>query len=376
MRQTVALIVDAYRELNYKKLFWITLILSAVVVLSFLGVNINDHGLIIFGKAWPVPHMAMLDRAVFYRLLFLVLGVDIWLTWAATILALVSTAGIFPDLLTGGSIDLYLSKPISRLRFFLSKYFTGLLFVGLQVGAFSAASFIVLAIRGQVWIWGVFLAIPIVLVFYSYLYCVCVLLGVLTRSTLTAILLTILLWLVITGVHAVEMKTLSAQFKDGYVRERIERRIENEERNLIAAQKTYAQTLRESRVSFSQKKIETFRQDLRENAADIADDRKWHGRLFLAKTLLPKTSETVALMQRWLASTSAIHGSNPEYERALTEDEPRQIGFGRNTDDERAEEATKKQVLDRPISWVVGTSLLFEIAIVSLAAWIFCRRDY
>src|SRR5580692_11650279 len=98
---------------------------------------------------------------------------------------------MFPDLLTGGSIDLYLSKPISRLRLFLTKYFTGLLFVGFQVGAFSAASFLVLAIRGQVWIWGVFLAIPIVLVFYSYLYCVCVLIGVLTRSTLTAILLTI-----------------------------------------------------------------------------------------------------------------------------------------------------------------------------------------
>ena len=49
MRQTIALIVDAYRELNYKKLFWITLIISAIVVLSFLGVKIDDDFMTVFG---------------------------------------------------------------------------------------------------------------------------------------------------------------------------------------------------------------------------------------------------------------------------------------------------------------------------------------
>ncbi|HZK81037.1 MAG TPA: hypothetical protein VFC46_08225, partial [Humisphaera sp.] len=202
MRQTIALIVDAYRELNYKKLFWITLIVSTIVVLSFLGVKIDDDFMTVFGMKVKLGlNMLLMERAEFYRYLYIVLGVNIWLTWAATILALISTGGIFPDLLTGGSIDLYLSKPISRLRLFLTKYFTGLLFVALQVGAFAVGSLLVLAIRGHVWIWGVLLAVPIVLVFYSYLYCVCVLIGVLTRSTLAAILLTCLLWFTVLGVH-------------------------------------------------------------------------------------------------------------------------------------------------------------------------------
>ena len=41
MIQTWALLLDAYRELNAKKLFWITLILSALAVASFAFVGVN-----------------------------------------------------------------------------------------------------------------------------------------------------------------------------------------------------------------------------------------------------------------------------------------------------------------------------------------------
>ena len=41
LTQTIALFYDAYRELNSKKLFWITLLLSGVfvAVLGMLGIN-------------------------------------------------------------------------------------------------------------------------------------------------------------------------------------------------------------------------------------------------------------------------------------------------------------------------------------------------
>src|SRR5205085_9269224 len=105
-------------------------------------------------------------------LMFSELGVGIWLTFAALILAIVSTASLFPDLITGGAIDLYLSKPISRLRLILTKYATGLLFVALQVLVFCAASFLVIGLRGGVWEPRLFLAVPIVLCFFSYLFCI------------------------------------------------------------------------------------------------------------------------------------------------------------------------------------------------------------
>ena len=52
MTQTLALFLDAYRELNARKLFWITLVISGVVVLAFALIGINEQGLRII--AWDV----------------------------------------------------------------------------------------------------------------------------------------------------------------------------------------------------------------------------------------------------------------------------------------------------------------------------------
>ena len=101
----------------------------------------------------------------------------VYLTWVAAVLALISTSSMFPDFLTGGSIDLYLSKPIGRVRLFFTKYVSGLMFVALQVSVFAVGSFLVLGWRGHSWEPSLFLAIPIVVIFFSYLYGICVLLG-------------------------------------------------------------------------------------------------------------------------------------------------------------------------------------------------------
>jgi ABC-type transport system involved in multi-copper enzyme maturation permease subunit len=75
-----------------------------------------------------------------YKWVFSVFVIGIWAKWAALVLALISTASIFPELIASGSIDLYLSKPISRLRLFLTKYVGGLLFVVLQMTIFAVTS--------------------------------------------------------------------------------------------------------------------------------------------------------------------------------------------------------------------------------------------
>jgi hypothetical protein len=150
--------------------------------------------------AWELPQdipMAL----VLYKWIFSYFVVGGWFTWVATILALISTASIFPEFVAGGAIDLYLSKPIGRLRLFATKYLTGLLFVVPQVTVFTVGSFLVLGLRAGVWEPGLFLAIPIVVLFFSYLFSICVLLGVLTRSTLTAFFLTLVAWFLIWGLN-------------------------------------------------------------------------------------------------------------------------------------------------------------------------------
>src|SRR5688572_54219 len=124
---------DAYRELNARKMFWIVLILSALVVLVFMGIGIADDGnIFLFGLKTPFDTDPA-DRAGFYKTFFNDWGVTLWLSILASLLALISTAAVFPEFVSGGSIDLYLSKPISRVRLFLTKYVAALLFVALQV---------------------------------------------------------------------------------------------------------------------------------------------------------------------------------------------------------------------------------------------------
>ena len=203
MIQTIALIIDAYRDLNARKLFWITMILSGVVMVAFAFLGVSEPNLT-FAK-WHFD-MTPLPASVVYKTVFSYAVIGVWLSWAAIILALVSTAGLYPDLISGGTIDLYLSKPIGRLRLFLTKYFTGLLFVTLSSG-FSLFHWHMLSFSAggaHEWLPSLFLAIPIVVCLFSYLFAFCVFLGVWTRSTIAALLLTVLLWLFLWGIQTAD----------------------------------------------------------------------------------------------------------------------------------------------------------------------------
>ena len=143
MSQTLALLLDAYRDLNSRRMFWIVLILSGLVAASFAAIGLTPTGFEIF--TWKFTSYFFNSKVVspgdFYKSIFLNWGVDLWLSTIAAALALISTASLFPDFIAAGAIDLYLSKPISRLRLFLTKYLCGLLFVALQIACFCAASF-------------------------------------------------------------------------------------------------------------------------------------------------------------------------------------------------------------------------------------------
>jgi ABC-type transport system involved in multi-copper enzyme maturation permease subunit len=206
MTQTGAVFLDAYRSLNAKKMFWVVLSISAlaVVMFAFVGIDAEGFKIAIWHFDSNVFNTENVEPAVFYKFIFAEYGVSLWLTWLATILALVSTAGIFPDLINSGSITMLISKPIGRLRLFVLQYLAGLLFVTLQVTVFSLASFLVIGLRGGAWEPGLFMAVPLVVCFFSYLFAACVLVGVATRSTLAALLLTLLFWFFVFAVGTAE----------------------------------------------------------------------------------------------------------------------------------------------------------------------------
>ena len=308
--QTLAIFHDAYRELNSRKMFWIVLILSGFAICSFAIIGVGQRSLTLFWFEFPELSS---DPVHLYKWLFSFLVVGGWLTWVATILALISTASIFPDFVSGGSIDLFLSKPISRLRLFFTKYLTGLLFVFLQVTLFCAASLLVLRVRGRIWEPGLFLAVPIVVIFYSYLFSVCTLLGILTRSTLASLLLTFLFWIFIVGISFTETQLLDWQLTvqyqyDGYAGQiqNLDKRIEIMSR---PAPTTSPNRVTPPATNPAQRMIDDLIKT-RDHLAVQRDDAEKMARklvfahriVYLMKTVVPKTGATTDLLDRRLFS--------------------------------------------------------------------------
>ncbi|MEO1278328.1 MAG: ABC transporter permease subunit [Planctomycetota bacterium] len=384
--QTVALLVDAYRELCAKKLFWITMLLSVLVVLVFAMVSINENGMKFF--IWQMPAdlggvtitSETMSPGLLYRTIFAELAVPRWLSWVAVILGLVSTAGMIPDLIQGGTIESVLSRPIGRVRLLLTKFVGGLLFMTLQVFVFSLLVFLVIGIRGKSWAPEVFLAVPIVVAMFSYLFAICVLLGMITRSTIAALLLTLLVWMVVFLVNMGDGISVSIheQFK---AERRVEQaRVERRERNVTLLLLNEANEQREADGLEPVEALETpptieemDARDIRlpatrtrveelDNNIELAGT--WRHFIYLGKTVLPKTQETIGLLERWTVDQEELRSlaGMPDDEEDRAERE--------------AQDATADAIGNRPLWWILGTSFLFEALVLGLAALIFKRRDF
>lgn len=361
--QTWALFVDAFRELNHRKLFWITMAINLFVVAASACFGISESGFTLLWWEFPMPGLrqAIGSTGEFYRGIFLSVGVGVWLSWAAIILGLISTASIFPDFLAGGSVDLWFSRPISRLRLLLTKYFFALLFVALQVAVFSLGAFVVMGVRGGLWAPGIFLAIPLVTAMFSYLFAFSVLFGVVTRSAITALLLTFGVWCVLFVFNMADSALLATSTAMRMELDVTERRIEFQERRSVPNEERLAQ-LRETLVST-------------EEALPVLD--WWHGLVFKIKLFLPKTEETVALLERRLIPIEEIgRGTvNEPSGDAGSDSPPPEPGLADPSDTEIARrfETIRRE---RSVMWVLGTSFLFQAVILGIAAVIVVRRDY
>lgn len=382
-RQTAALLLDAYRELNARKMFWITLILSGLVVGVFAAFGVNERGVTFLW--WDlldsdVVNARVIEPRLFYTWAFATIGVPMWLTWAAAVLALISTASLFPDFVSSGSIELLLSRPIGRMRLYLTKYATGLLFVAAQVIVFTVASFAVIAIRGKSLEWGVFLAVPIVVVFFSYLFCVLAVVGQITRSTVAALLVTILFWIMVFAVNTTESVLLMQRERYSLEVERLQRRLTAQEeaaRRIIADHASGAADtgLDEGAapVELTPEQANPFlagtRKDLAEAQPKAETWTTWHGRILLVRGVLPKTQETIGLLGRGLISADEAQRFGPR-PAAAEEDEEVEV------DDPRLAQRIEGEMRERSLWWIIGTSLLFEAAVLGFGAWRFCRRDF
>lgn len=355
MIQTMAILVAAYRELSARKLFWLALGITLLIVGLFASLGISEEGVTLFGWTFdsPVFNAQTTSPETFYKLLFVYMGIDWWLGLLATILALLTTCGIVPDLVAPGSVDLLLAKPISRSRLFLTKYCSGLLFAGLQVLVFTVACFVVIGIRGNAWEWSLFVAVPIVTFFYSLLFSICALVGVVTRSSVASLILTVIAWAAISTVTLAESLVNMGRIGNSM--------------EIVAA---------EGKLASPEEPLEEDEKERLElRIADLKSEKPtWervHWWLFAVTTCLPKTDDTLDVMQRVLLDSASMPTGPDGNARG-----PRKVLGPRGVNRGEFEQAVRTDEESRSLWWTVGTSMLFEGVLLAIATLIFVRRDY
>jgi ABC-type transport system involved in multi-copper enzyme maturation permease subunit len=388
--QTFALLLDSWRLLVSRRLFWLTLALNVLVVVLYGSLAITENGVSIGFGLWEIESERFrmgtgLAQSTLLPFINYML-ISFWLAWIATGLGLISTASIFPDFLADGAVDMVLAKPISRAKIFIVKYLGGLLFVTLQVSLFCIASFFVARWRIGEWQWMLFAAIPVVVVFFSYLYAVSVLIGVLTRSSIAAILGAAIFWLCLWAVQGAEKIAHNVAIGFDVRTELQERMLARDEAEL--AEMTARGVGREdNKFERLRGQIETDRTELA-SAQEYTDTAEtWHFWLYGLTSVAPKTQATIGLLDRWFAGenqdttlTQMLMSTSNRREERL-----REFAEGHVPKDDRelermsevvAQERMMEAEAARPIEWVIGTSLLFEVFVVLIALGVFVRRDF
>ena len=327
--QVWALIADCFREAIDRKIFWVMIVISLVIAAGMACIGFDEEGMSILFGVWTfeVPDYAPgnpLGRALIGSILTKWIA-DVYIGWIGIVIALVATAGIFPSLIERGAIDVVLSKPMSRAKIFLGKYAGSMVFVALQAAVFVVLTFAVVGLRWQQWFWGYLWSIPLIVVLFSYVYAFVALFAVVTRSTMTALLLGMVAWIVIWipqatyGVLLTLPATLSAGADD----------------------------------------------DAATSGPPIGG--RWVRAAGMVRSLVPKTQDIPYIAGNLIGAstvTEVVFGSDMNY---VPETERGRLEY---------QLEAERKLGDVNIAKSIGSSLLFELVVVLIALWRFSRQDF
>jgi ABC-type transport system involved in multi-copper enzyme maturation permease subunit len=109
-----------------------------------------------------------------------------------------ATAGVIPDALDKGTVDLYLSKPIARWELLLGKYLGAVIAIFLNVLYFMVGAWLVIGLKCHAWDTQILFATLTTTFMFACLYALVAFFGVLTRNTAVTIIL-VYLYLFIIG---------------------------------------------------------------------------------------------------------------------------------------------------------------------------------
>lgn len=136
------------------------------------------------------PPQIEIDLSTVPKLIeFFQTGLAGFIHFAALLLGVFATAGIIPNTLEKGTIDLFLSKPVSRAEILTGRYLGGGLIVFLNTAFFVTGAWLIISIKTGYWNTPFLAVMGTVTVSYLILAAAMMILGISTRSSAATIII-------------------------------------------------------------------------------------------------------------------------------------------------------------------------------------------
>lgn len=195
------LAVLTVREALLKGTLLFFFVASNLVLLFFLfAIDSTNGDLSIFGN--PITPRGIPD---FNPVTFLFLNLFSSSTFWVLLFGIFATAGLIPSMLEKGTVELYLSKPISRPLLLLSRSVGACAGIALNLLYFAGAIWLMIGLKTGIWHQGFLLASFTVVPLFFFYYSVVAFIALTSNSTGFAIMFALIFWFFSSALHLREM---------------------------------------------------------------------------------------------------------------------------------------------------------------------------
>lgn len=201
---------------------WVFRILAAMtlipILITFMIGFREDEIVLLFGlKSWGYEELlnffgqgiggasSIIDHQGFLIEVFLGIVFQYLAGALGLLFCIAATAFFVPRMLEKGAAEVLFHKPVSRWTLWLSRYFAGLLFIGLVSAIMVGGMYLGLLLVSGYHDPGILLASLSLTYLFGLIYSFSMLVGVVTRSSVAAILLTTLFFFFNGCIHAIWM---------------------------------------------------------------------------------------------------------------------------------------------------------------------------
>ena len=182
---------EAFARKNFIMFFAVSSFIILIIIAVFASTDLTNYTNIsqMGGDQFDLRRKV----AQFFRVLIIMP-----LFGGGLFLAIFSVSSFIPALLEKGNIDVFLSKPISRTQLLLGKYFGGILVVFLNVAYLVVAIWILTGVKFGAWEADFLLSAVSITFTFAVLYALIILIGVATQSSVLAMMLTYLIFFILS----------------------------------------------------------------------------------------------------------------------------------------------------------------------------------